>query len=122
VHLQTCCRFYFYANVIEWTATDRATWHMLFCAVIYKVWDSYGRLLYVSAAHDYPITAVSWSPDGDVFAVGSFNTLRLCDKTGVSTTSETYIIIIIIIIRTYVNLQSIKIVETNRRHCHRVTR
>jgi len=40
--------------------------------------------MYVSAAHDYPITAVSWSPDGDVFAVGSFNTLRLCDKTGVS--------------------------------------
>jgi len=50
-----------------------------------KVWDSYGRLMYVSAAHDYPITAVGWSPDGDVFAAGSFNTLRLCDKTGVST-------------------------------------
>jgi len=52
--------------------------------VSYQVWDSYGRLMYVSLAHDYPITAVSWSPDGDVFAVGSFNTLRLCDKTGVS--------------------------------------
>jgi len=40
--------------------------------------------VYVSSAHDYPITAVSWSPDGDLFAIGSFNTLRLCDKTGVS--------------------------------------
>ena len=44
--------------------------------------------MYVSAAHDYPITAVSWSSDGDVFAVGSFNTLRLCDKTGVSIPAE----------------------------------
>ncbi|XP_012693880.1 intraflagellar transport protein 80 homolog [Clupea harengus] len=48
----------------------------------YKVWDCYGRLLYVSSPHDYPITSVAWAPDGEVFAVGSFNTLRLCDKTG----------------------------------------
>ena len=55
------------------------------CSVLScQVWDSYGRLMYVSMAHDYPITAVSWSPDGDLFAIGSFNTLRLCDKTGVS--------------------------------------
>ena len=50
----------------------------------YKVWDSYGRLLYSSSAHDYPITSVAWSPDGDLFAAGSFNTLRLCDKSGVN--------------------------------------
>lgn len=48
----------------------------------YKVWDSFGRLLYSSLSHDYPITSLSWAPDGEVFAVGSFNTLRLCDKTG----------------------------------------
>lgn len=48
----------------------------------YKVWDSFGRLLYSSSSHDYPITSLSWAPDGEVFAVGSFNTLRLCDKTG----------------------------------------
>ncbi|XP_078612463.1 intraflagellar transport protein 80 homolog isoform X1 [Branchiostoma floridae x Branchiostoma japonicum] len=48
----------------------------------YKVWDSYGRLLFTSQVHDYPITSVSWAPDGELFAVGSFNTLRLCDKTG----------------------------------------
>lgn len=48
----------------------------------YKVWDSYGRLMYSSSTHDYPITSVSWSPDGDTFAVGSYNTLRLCDKAG----------------------------------------
>lgn len=48
----------------------------------YKVWDSYGRLMYSSAVHDYPITSLSWSPDGELFAVGSFNTLRLCDKAG----------------------------------------
>lgn len=48
----------------------------------YKVWDHYGRPMYSSAAHDYPITSVGWTPDGELFAVGSYNTLRLCDKTG----------------------------------------
>lgn len=40
--------------------------------------------MYNSTGHDYPITSVAWTPDGQLFAVGSFNTLRLCDKTGVS--------------------------------------
>ena len=39
--------------------------------------------MYSSSIHDYPITSVSWTPDGELFAIGSFNTLRLCDKTGV---------------------------------------
>uniref|UniRef100_H2ZBZ1 Anaphase-promoting complex subunit 4 WD40 domain-containing protein n=1 Tax=Ciona savignyi TaxID=51511 RepID=H2ZBZ1_CIOSA len=48
----------------------------------YKIWDSYGRPLYSSGSHDYPITSISWSPDGNLFTVGSFNMLRLCDKSG----------------------------------------
>ncbi|XP_041351349.1 intraflagellar transport protein 80 homolog [Gigantopelta aegis] len=48
----------------------------------YKIWDTYGRLMYSSAAHDYPITSAAWTPDGEMFAVGSFNTLRLCDRSG----------------------------------------
>lgn len=48
----------------------------------YKVWDQFGRQLFNSSQHDYPITSVSWSVDGQLFAVGSFNTLRLCDKIG----------------------------------------
>ncbi|XP_052215553.1 intraflagellar transport protein 80 homolog isoform X1 [Dreissena polymorpha] len=48
----------------------------------YKVWDTYSRLMYSSSAHDYPITSVAWTPDGELFAIGSFNTLRLCDKAG----------------------------------------
>ena len=48
----------------------------------YRVWDSFGRQLYNSGAGDYPVTAVSWSPDGNYFAAGSYNTLRLCDKIG----------------------------------------
>ncbi|XP_064614881.1 intraflagellar transport protein 80 homolog [Liolophura sinensis] len=48
----------------------------------YKVWDTYGRVLYTSSAHEYPITSVAWTPDGELFAIGSFNTLRLCDKAG----------------------------------------
>ena len=51
---------------------------------LYQVWDTYSRLLYSSSVHDYPITSVAWTPDGELFAVGSFNTLRLCDKAGVS--------------------------------------
>ena len=39
--------------------------------------------MYSSSIHDYPITSVAWTPDGELFAIGSFNTLRLCDKTGV---------------------------------------
>ena len=46
------------------------------------MWDSYGRQLYSSGQHDYPVTALAWSNDGENFAVGSFNTLRLCDKIG----------------------------------------
>ena len=68
-----------------------------------QVWDSYGRALYSSLLHDSPIVSLSWAPDGqydihhrshsltlslslfqgELFAVGGFNTLRLCDKAGV---------------------------------------
>ncbi|CAF0801238.1 unnamed protein product [Didymodactylos carnosus] len=48
----------------------------------YKVWDTVGRQLFVSQAYEYPITAISWAPDGSNFAVGSYNTLRLCDSAG----------------------------------------
>ncbi|VDQ12481.1 unnamed protein product, partial [Trichobilharzia regenti] len=32
----------------------------------YKVWDSFGRLLYSSSPFEYPITSLSWSPDGQI--------------------------------------------------------
>ncbi|XP_053728928.1 intraflagellar transport protein 80 homolog [Synchiropus splendidus] len=81
------------AKVIQWKAHDgvvlRTEWNSVNDLILsggedckYKVWDSYGRLLYSSLAHDYPVTSLSWAPDGEVFAMGSFNTLRLCDKTG----------------------------------------
>jgi intraflagellar transport protein 80 len=54
---------------------------------ISQVWDSYGRLLFQSKPTDSIITSVAWSPDGELFAVGSFNTIQLCDKNGVSTAS-----------------------------------
>ena len=49
-----------------------------------KIWDSVGNQLYNSSANDYPITSLSWCNSGDYFAVGSFNTIKLCDKTGVN--------------------------------------
>uniref|UniRef100_A0A7S3R5J7 Intraflagellar transport protein 80 n=1 Tax=Dunaliella tertiolecta TaxID=3047 RepID=A0A7S3R5J7_DUNTE len=48
----------------------------------YKVWDSYGRLLYQGDPFDYAVTAVAWSPNGDLLAVGSQDTLQLCDRMG----------------------------------------
>jgi intraflagellar transport protein 80 len=48
----------------------------------YKLWDCYGRCLYSSLLHDSPIASLSWSPHGELFSVGAFNTLRLCDKSG----------------------------------------
>nr|XP_020471287.1 intraflagellar transport protein 80 homolog isoform X1 [Monopterus albus]XP_020471288.1 intraflagellar transport protein 80 homolog isoform X1 [Monopterus albus]XP_020471290.1 intraflagellar transport protein 80 homolog isoform X1 [Monopterus albus] len=81
------------AKVTQWKAHDgvvlKVDWNSVNDLILsggedckYKVWDSFGRLLYSSSSHDYPVTSLSWVPDGEVFAVGSFNTLRLCDKTG----------------------------------------
>lgn len=48
----------------------------------YRVWDQYGRQLYSSTPYDHVITSIKWCPNGDYFAVGSFEMLRLCDKSG----------------------------------------
>ncbi|XP_063349936.1 intraflagellar transport protein 80 homolog isoform X1 [Pelmatolapia mariae] len=81
------------AKIIQWKAHDgvilKVDWNSVNDLILsggedckYKVWDSFGHLLHCSLSHDYPVTSLSWAPDGEVFAVGSFNTLRLCDKTG----------------------------------------
>lgn len=38
--------------------------------------------MYSSGPGEYPITSLSWAPGGEVFAVGCYNTLKLCDKIG----------------------------------------
>mmetsp|Transcript_15398 Transcript_15398/g.39727 ORF Transcript_15398/g.39727 Transcript_15398/m.39727 type:complete len:773 (-) Transcript_15398:1613-3931(-) len=48
----------------------------------YKVWDSYGRIIYSSSAHDHPITTVKWCGNGAYFAASAYDMLRLCDKGG----------------------------------------
>ncbi|CAK9221469.1 unnamed protein product [Sphagnum troendelagicum] len=55
----------------------------------YKVWDCYGRVLYQSAKADSSIMSIAWCPSGEAFAVGSFNSLMLCDKTGWPHSKET---------------------------------
>eukprot|EP00501_MAST-03F_sp_TOSAG23-6_P000802 GSMAST32.ASY1.ANO1.832.1 assembled CDS len=78
---------------LQWKAHDgivtEADWNPVNGKIIscgedckYKVWDSYGRLLYSSAPFDYVITSIAWSPTGECFSVGSYNLLRLCDQTG----------------------------------------
>ncbi|OAJ40437.1 hypothetical protein BDEG_24171 [Batrachochytrium dendrobatidis JEL423] len=54
----------------------------------YKLWDTFGRLLFASTPYSHPITAISWNPSGEMFAVGSFNMLRVCDKQGWSYAME----------------------------------
>lgn len=48
----------------------------------FKIWDSYGRLLFQSPEMEYAVTCVSWSPSGDLLAVGTYNTITLCDRSG----------------------------------------
>ena len=48
----------------------------------YRVWSEYGDLLYSSRPAEFAVSAVRWSPSGRYFAVGSFNLLCLCDRTG----------------------------------------
>jgi len=55
---------------------------------VYKVWDSFGRQLYCSPQNSHVLTSISWCPNGGCFAVGSFNSIRLCDKTGWSHSRE----------------------------------
>ncbi len=45
----------------------------------YRIWDEFGRLIYSSKIFNYPITTVSWAPNGTYFGVGSYNTALLCD-------------------------------------------
>ncbi|XP_011140826.1 intraflagellar transport protein 80 homolog isoform X1 [Harpegnathos saltator] len=49
----------------------------------YKIWDANSNQLYSSSIGDHPVTAISWCySSGNYFAVGSFNTVKLCDKNG----------------------------------------
>jgi intraflagellar transport protein 80 len=48
----------------------------------YKIWNSDGILLYASDIHDYVITSIAWAPNGEYFCAGSFNSIKLCDKSG----------------------------------------
>ena len=48
----------------------------------YRIFDEQGICLYISPPQCNVITSVSWAPNGLVFAVGSFNTLQLCDQKG----------------------------------------
>lgn len=48
----------------------------------YKIWDQYGRNLYVSYPLNSVITSLSWASNGEYFAVGSYNSVRLCNQSG----------------------------------------
>ena len=58
----------------------------------YRVWDSFGRQLYCSAQHDYPITAVALSPDGENFAVRSGAATQLLQHSYCNTVIATQLL------------------------------
>eukprot|EP00117_Sycon_ciliatum_P018506 scpid26601/ scgid17085/ Intraflagellar transport protein 80 homolog; WD repeat-containing protein 56 len=55
-----------------------------------RLWDSFGRPVYSTKAlfQQHPILEVAWSPDGAVFAAGSYDTIRLCNNAGWSEALE----------------------------------
>lgn len=44
--------------------------------------DQYGRNIYVSYTINSVVTSINWAQSGEYFAVGSFDNIRLCSKTG----------------------------------------
>jgi intraflagellar transport protein 80 len=81
------------AKQIRWKAHDgtvlKVDWNPVNNLIVtggedcrYRVWDAYGRPLYSSERGDSIVTSVRWSPGGAYFAVGAYNNMRLCDKTG----------------------------------------
>lgn len=77
----------------QWKAHDgfimKVDWNLVNDKIVscgedckYKVWDSFGRMLYQSESHDHVLTSVRWSPNGSMFAVGAYDLLRLCDEKG----------------------------------------
>ena len=84
---------------LKWKAHDgtvlRVDWNPVNNLIVsggedrkYRVWDCFGRQMYCSQPMDYVVTCVSWCPNGEMFVVGAYNVLRLCDKTGWSYSRE----------------------------------
>ncbi|TPX35764.1 hypothetical protein SmJEL517_g02004 [Synchytrium microbalum] len=84
---------------IQWKAHDapilKVDWNLANNLIIsasedkkYRIWDSFGRQLYSSAPHDHAITSLAWSPNGEAFAVGSYDLIRVCDRAGWSYAME----------------------------------
>ena len=48
----------------------------------YKIYNVQGLCLYASCPQTQVITSLSWSPNGELFAFGSFNMLGLCSQKG----------------------------------------
>merc|ERR1712127_691501 len=55
----------------------------------YKVFDTNGILLFSSQPCNNVITSLAWAPSGEVFAVGSFDSLKICNHKGWSHSQDT---------------------------------
>lgn len=48
----------------------------------YKLWDTFGRILYQSKPSQFPITEISFSPTAEFLLIGTFGQIKLCDQSG----------------------------------------
>ncbi|VDN24702.1 unnamed protein product, partial [Cylicostephanus goldi] len=92
-HQYYTLRLYLQSPPLKWKAHDAIViccdWSLVSEHIVtggedckFKIWDRFGRNLFASVVCDFPISSVAWSPNGQCFAVGSQNILRLCDKAG----------------------------------------
>lgn len=49
----------------------------------YKIWDAQGANMFTSSAEEFSITSLAFCPVKNLIAVGGFNSLKLCDLSGV---------------------------------------
>jgi intraflagellar transport protein 80 len=81
------------AKQLQWKAHDgtvlRVDWNPVNGLLVsggedrkYKLWDGFGRLMFQSKPLEFAITSAAWSPNGELFAVGMYDSIRLCDRTG----------------------------------------
>lgn len=83
----------------QWKAHDglilKVDWNLVNNLIIscgedkkYKVWDTFGRMIFSSSPFEHPLTSLAWSTSAELFAFGSFNLIGICDKLGYCKTVE----------------------------------
>lgn len=66
---------------LDWSPTNE----LIICggeSCKFCIYDGHGQALFISKPLQSPITSIKWAPNGLLFAIGSLDTILLCDKSG----------------------------------------